>query len=188
MRSAKPVVIEKGHQPLNTQRFFAWPLMYQIFGGSAMGQALTRTLQRLKRDLPLPQNRGLRPVLLMISDGEVIDRVHPLPVVEELKRLGVTIICCFLANKNIRRPWILRRRAKWLWPSDAKLMFSMASSVDEWPEFGEQLGDSRFIVKKHAQLFVQINHSEYLENFINAVLQPLDEEHKFLQTHMSSVE
>ncbi len=143
MRSAKPVVIEKGHQPLNTQRFFAWPLMYQIFGGSAMGQALTRTLQRLKRDLPLPQNRGLRPVLLMISDGEVIDRVHPLPVVEELKRLGVTIICCFLANKNIRRPWILRRRAIWLWPSDAKLMFSMASSVDEWPEFGEQLGDSR---------------------------------------------
>ncbi len=127
--------------------------------------------------------------MLIISDGEVIDRVqHPLPAVEELKRLGVTIICCFLANKNIRRPWVLRRRAIWLWPSDAKLMFSMASSVDEWPEFGEQLRDSRFIVKKHAQLFVQINHSEYLENFINAVLQPLDEEHKFLQTHMSSVE
>jgi hypothetical protein len=64
-------------------------------------------------------------------------------------------------------------------------MFSMASSVDEWPEFGKQLRDSRFIVKKHAQLFVQINHSEYLENFINAVLQPLEEEHKFLETRMS---
>jgi hypothetical protein len=156
-----------------------------LFGGSTMGQALARTLQRLKRDFPLPQNRGLRPVLLIISDGEVIDRVHPLPVVEELKRLGVTIICCFLANKNIRRPWVLRRRPIWLWPSDAKLMFSMASSVDEWPEFGKQLRDSRFIVKKHAQLFVQINHSEYLENFINAVLQPLEEEHKFLETRMS---
>jgi hypothetical protein len=156
-----------------------------LFGESVMGQALTRTLQRLKHDLPLPQNRGLRPVLLIISDGEVIDRVHPLPVVEELKRLGVTVICCFLANKNIRRPWVLRRRPIWLWPSDAKLMFSMASSVDEWPEFGKQLRDSRFIVKKHAQLFVQINHSEYLENFINAVLQPLEEEHKFLETHMS---
>jgi hypothetical protein len=156
-----------------------------LFGESVMGQALTQTLQRMKRDLPLPQNRGLRPVLLIISDGEVIDRVHPLPVIEELKRLGVTVICCFLANKNIRRPWVLRRRPIWLWPSDAKLMFSMASSVDEWPEFGEQLRDSRFVVKKHAQLFVQINHSEYLENFINAVLLPIDEEHKFLQTHTS---
>jgi len=67
-------------------------------------------------------------------------------------------------------------------------MFSMASSVDEWPEFGEQLRDSRFIVKKHAQLFVQINHSEYLENFINAVLLPIDEEHQSLQTHMSGFE
>ncbi len=55
-------------------------------------------------------------------------------------------------------------------------------------EFGEQLRDSRFIVKKHAQLFVQINHSEYLENFINAVLLPIDEEHQSLQTHMSGVE
>ena len=40
---------------------------------------------------------------------------------------------------------------------------------------GEQLEILRFIVKKHAQLFVQINHSEYLENFINAVLLPIDE-------------
>lgn len=158
-----------------------------LFGESVMGQALTQTFQRLKRDLPSSQNRGLRPVLLIISDGEVIDRVHPLPVVEELKSLGVTVICCFLANKNIRRPWVLRRRPIWLWPSDAKLMFSMASSVDEWPEFGEQLSDSRFMVKKHARLFVQINHSEYLENFINAVLQPLEEEHKFLQKDMSGV-
>ena len=59
-------------------------------------------------------------------------------------------------------------------------MFSMASSVDDWPEFGERLKDSRFVVKKHAKLFVQINHSEYLENFVSAVLLPLDREHRFI--------
>jgi hypothetical protein len=153
-----------------------------------MGQALIRTLHRLQRDLLLPQNRGFRPVLLLISDGEVIDQVNPLPVVEKIKSLGVAVICCFFANKNIRRPWVLRRRPMWLWPSDAKLMFSMASSVDDWPEFGGQLRDSRFVVKKHAQLFVQINHSEYLESFINAILLPIDEEHQLLQIQTSGVE
>jgi len=75
----------------------------------------------------------------------------------------------------------------WLLPSDAELMFSMASSVDDWPEFGEQLRDSRFVVKKHAQLFVQINHSEYLESFINAVLLPIHEEHKPLPIQTSDM-
>lgn len=159
-----------------------------LFGESVMGQALTRTLQRLQRDMLLPQNRRFRPVLILISDGEVIDQVSPLPVIEEIKRLGITVICCFFANKNIRRPWVLRRRAMWLWPSDAKLMFSMASSVDDWPEFGTQLTGSRFVVKKHAQLFVQINHSKYLESFINAILLPIDEEHQFLQIYTSGAE
>jgi len=159
-----------------------------LFGASVMGQALARTLQRLQRELHRPQNRGLRPILLIISDGEVIDRVDPLPIAEHLKRLGVTIICCFLANKNIRRPWVLRRRAWWFWPTDAKLMFLMASSVDDWPAFGEQLRDSRFVVKKHAKLFVQINHSEYLENFIKAVLIPLDEERRVLKSETTNLE
>jgi uncharacterized protein YegL len=158
-----------------------------LFGASVMGQALARTLQRLQRDLHTPQNRGLRPILFIISDGEVIDQIDPLPIAEQLKRLGVTIICCFLANKNIRRPWVLRRRAWWFWPTDAKLMFSMASSVDDWPAFGEQLRDSRFVVKNHAKLFVQINHSEYLENFIKAVLIPLDEERRVLKSETTSV-
>jgi hypothetical protein len=159
-----------------------------IFGESVMGQVLTRTLQRLQRDLHTAQNRGLRPVVLIISDGEVIDQVNPLPIAEDLKRLGVTILCCFLANKNIRRPWILRRQSWWFWPPDAKLMFSMASSVDDWPELGEQLRDSRFVVRKHAKLFVQMNHSQYLENFINAVLLPLDEEYRLMNLKTSNIE
>ncbi len=155
-----------------------------IFGESVMSQALTRTLHRLQRDLRAAQNKGLRPVLLLISDGEVIDQVNPLPIAEDLKRLGVTIMCCFLASKNIRRPWLLRRRSWWFWPSDAKLMFSMASTVDEWPELGEQLRNSRFEVRKNARLFVQVNHSQYLENFINAVLVPLDEEYQLTDLKM----
>lgn len=159
-----------------------------IFGPSVMGQALSQVLQRLQRDINTPKNRGLRPVVLIITDGEVIDQVNPLPVVEALKRLGVTIVCCFFANKNIRRPWVLRRRPWWFWPIDAKLMFSIASSVDEWPEFSERLRDSRFVVKRNAKLFIQINHSEYLESFINALLLPLEKEHSYLKQKAGSVE
>ncbi len=159
-----------------------------IFGPSVMGQALSQILQRLQHDINTPKNRGLRPVVLIISDGEVIDAVNPSPVVEALKKLGVTIVCCFFANKNIRRPWVLRRQAWWFWPTDAKLMFSMASSVDEWPEFSERLRDSRFVVKRNAKLFVQINHSEYLESFINALLLPIEKEHSYLKQKAESVE
>jgi hypothetical protein len=159
-----------------------------IFGPSVMGQALSQVLKRLQRDINTPKNRGLRPVVLIISDGEVIDQVNPLPIVEAFKKLGVTIVCCFFANKNIRRPWVLRRRPWWFWPTDAKLMFSMASSVDEWPEFSERLRDSRFVVKRNAKLFVQINHSEYLESFINALLLPLEKEHSYLLQIARSVE
>jgi len=153
-----------------------------IYGGSLMGQALKQSIDRFQREMKKPQNKGLRPVLLIVSDGEVIDQVDPLPITENLKRLGVIVICCFLTNKNLRRPWVLRRRSWWFWPRDAKLMFSMASSVDDWPEFGEHLRDSRFLVKKHAKLFVQINHSEYLGNFIEAVLLPLENEYRFIKS------
>jgi hypothetical protein len=153
-----------------------------------MGQALAQVLQRFKRDINTPKNRGLRPVVLIISDGEVIDDINPLPVVEALKKLGVTIVCCLFSNKNIRRPWVLRKRPWWFWPTDAKLMFLMASSVDEWPELSERLRDSRFVVKRNAKFFVQINHSEYLESFINALLLPIEKEHSYLKQEADSVE
>ena len=67
-------------------------------------------------------------------------------------------------------------------------MFSMASSVDKWPELSERLRDSRFVVKRNAKLFVQINHSEYLESFINALLLPMKKEHSYLKQKVESVE
>jgi len=53
-------------------------------------------------------------------------------------------------------------------------MFLMASSVDEWPQFGERLAESRIAVKKQAKLFIQINHTEYLRNVIEAILLPVE--------------
>lgn len=152
-----------------------------IFGRSPMGETLARVSNRFRKEMRLPKNRKLHPVLLIVSDGLPNGRVDPALIAENLKTLGITIICCYVTNKNLGNSWVLRRRPKWYWPNDAKLMFSMASSVSEWPQFGERLKDSRFLVKRNAKLFVQINHSEYLENFINAVLLPLKREHRCIE-------
>ena len=65
---------------------------------------------------------------------------------------------------------------KRFWPAAAKLMFSLSSSVDEWSELREKLQESRFILKKQSKLCIQINYAEYLQNFIKAVLLPIDKE------------
>ena len=152
-----------------------------IFGRSPLGEALFRVHNQFKKEVSLPKNKHLRPVLLIVSDGQPNGRADPLFEAERLKESGVTVICCYVTNKNLGHSWVLRERPRWRWPKDAKLMFSMASHVDEWPEFGERLKNSRFQIKRHAKLFVQINHSEYLENFINAVLLPLEREHQFMK-------
>ena len=149
-----------------------------IFGPSPMGQALKQTFLRLRREACLPQNRGLRPVIMIISDGLPTDTeaVDIAMLAEQIKQAGIPIICSSVTNENVGHPWLLQRKAGWFWPKAAHLMFSMASSVDEWPQFGERLQESRFVVKKQAKLFIQINHAEYLQNMIEAILLPVQRE------------
>jgi hypothetical protein len=151
-----------------------------IFGPSPLGLTLNQTFVRLRREARLPQNEGLLPAIVMISDGKPTDRhvLDSASLAEKIKRVHIPIVCCYVTNKNVGRPWVLRRRPGWFWPEAAKLMFSMASSVDEWPQFGEHLAESRFAVKKQAKLFIQINHTEYLRNIIEAILLPVESEQR----------
>src|SRR5579875_227945 len=145
-----------------------------IFGSSPLGFALVQTFLRLRRELFLPQNRGFRPAIVIISDGLPTDIgvVDIYTQAENIKTYGIPIFCCYITNRNVGRPWILQRYAGWFWPKAAHLMFSMASSVDEWPQVGKSLEGSRFVVKQHAKLFVQVNHAAYLQNLIEAILLP----------------
>lgn len=149
-----------------------------IFGSSPLGLALTQTFLRLRKEAILPQNRGFRPAIVIISDGVPTDCaiVDVCTQAENIKQYGIPIICCFVTNRNVGRPWILHRRPGWFWPRTAQLMFSMASSVDEWPQVGRSLEGSRFIVKREAKLFIQVNHATYLQNLIEAILLPTHKE------------
>jgi hypothetical protein len=154
-----------------------------IFGPSPLGRTLNQTFMRLQAEARLPQNEGLLPTILLISDGKPTDS-HVLDsalLAEKIKQAHIPIVCCFVTNRNVGRPWILRRRPGWFWPEAAKLMFSMASSVEEWPQFGERLTESRFVINKQAKFFLQINHTEYLRNFIEAILLPVQREQHLVQ-------
>ncbi len=154
-----------------------------ILGSSPMGLVLNQTFLRLRREAHLPQNKGLRPAIVIISDGLPTDTgiVDIAMLAEQIKQVGIPIVCCLVTNKNVGRPWLLRRKAGWFWPKAAYLMFSMASSVDEWPEFGRRLQESRFVLKKQAKLFIQINHAEYLQNVIEAILLPVESEQRLVR-------
>src|SRR6266567_1339258 len=154
-----------------------------IFGPSPLGRTLNQTFMRLRAEARLPQNEGLLPTILLISDGKPTDShvFDSALLAEKIKQAPIPIVCCFVTNRHVGRPWILRRCPGWFWPEAAKLMFSMASSVEEWPQFGERLTESRFVINKHAKLFLQINHTEYLRSFIEAILLPVQREQRLVQ-------
>ncbi len=154
-----------------------------IFGASPMGLALTLTFNRLWREVHLPQNKGLHPVIVIISDGQPTDsdQVDIPSLADEIKKLGIPIICCYITHKNIGRPWILRRNPGWFWSDAARLMFSISSHVEEYPQLAEHLKESRFKLKEQAKLFIQPNDADYLRSFIEAVLLPIQRERRSLQ-------
>jgi Uncharacterized protein encoded in toxicity protection region of plasmid R478, contains von Willebrand factor (vWF) domain len=149
-----------------------------IFGASPMGQALRQTFLRLQEEAHLPQNKGLRPAIVIISDGLPTDKniVDPYLFAGDIKRRGIPIVCCFVTDRNVGRPWLLPHRTGWFWSEAAKLMFALSSDADEWPQLSARLKDSRFVLKSQSKLFVQINHAEYLQNFIEALLFPTEKE------------
>lgn len=50
----------------------------------------------------------------------------------------------------------------------------MASTIDENTSFSDFLLKKGWTIQKQAKLFVQVNHSSILEEFINVVLSPFD--------------
>lgn len=153
-----------------------------IFSGSPLGTALNQTFVRLWGEKQQSRNKQLRPAILIISDGAPTDGnlISSLITAERIKRAGIPIICCFVTNRDISHPWMLRQKPRWRWSQAARLMFSMASSVEEWPEFTQSLIKSRFIAKPQSKFFIQINHTEHLRDFVEAVLLPIDREQKSL--------
>ncbi len=73
-----------------------------IYGATPMVKAMRDTLRifrKFKRDNP-----GKQMALLILTDGESTDG-NPKIIADQLKKLGVTIVTCFLTNEHLDNPY-----------------------------------------------------------------------------------
>lgn len=68
-------------------------------------------------------------VLIVVSDGQPADG-DPLPLIEEIKSMGVTVVCLFLTSDEISEPNTLFDQEDPNWDIGAKTMFKMSSKVN----------------------------------------------------------
>ncbi len=143
-----------------------------IFGNTPMREGLTEVAKRFARELKT-RDKDTVPVLFILSDGEPTDG-NPLPELEILKPLGVIVISCFVTDQDIANPRVLYGETEPQWNAGAKLMFEMASKIEDNSGFAKFLLRKNWTIKPHARLFVQVNHSLILEEFIRVVLSPFE--------------
>lgn len=144
-----------------------------IYGMTPMQGALKAVKSRFEKELDrLPKDTI--PVLFILSDGQPTDG-NPLPVTEALKQAGIHIVSCFVTNQNIVHPRKLFDVPETEWSDGARLMFNMASSIGQDSVFTRFLLELGWTMPAKPKLFVQVNHTEVLEEFIRVVLSPLKE-------------
>lgn len=153
-----------------------------IFGNTPMRECMIEVAKRFEREI---KSRGQEtaPVLFVLSDGEPTDG-DPLPALEQLKPLGVTVISCFVTDQDIANPRVLFGEPESQWSRGARLMFDMASAVEENSAFANFLLRKNWTIKPNARLFVQVNHSMILEEFIRVVISPFETSSKTITLPM----
>jgi uncharacterized protein YegL len=149
-----------------------------IYGGTPMCKVLRAIKARFEREV-LAYNglsdTSLDLVLFLLSDGQPTDGT-PLPIVEELKSMGVSIICCLIDSEDVSDPQVLFNQPDSSWHQNAQLMFEMSSEIEEKSHFANFLLKKNWTINSPAKLFVQLNHSKALEEFIQIILSPLGQE------------
>jgi hypothetical protein len=144
-----------------------------IYGNTPMQSALKAVKSRFEKELrDLPKDTI--PILFIISDGIPTDG-NPMWVAQALKTTGVHIVSCFVTNQDIIHPRKLFNTAEAGWNDGARLMFNMASPIEKNSDFTRFLVEIGWTVPSNAQLFVQVNHTDVLDEFIRVVLSPIKE-------------
>ncbi len=144
-----------------------------LFGSTPLYQALTiirdriwGECKRIKFTFPI--------LLLIISDGLSDDGEDPLPLIEELHRMGVLTLCCYLASHNVLVPRQLYEQEDAHWPDGAKLMFRCASALHRNSYISHAmfnyLSDHGWQPHEGVHLFSQVNQAEGLDSFLEVLL------------------
>ena len=104
----------------------------------------------------------------MISDGEPTDG-DPSKDLSGLREAGITIVACFVTNEDVTEPRTLVSSPDNGWGAGTRLMWDIASALDLSSPFARYLVEHGWTVAEGSRLFVQVNHSAVLKEFVSAV-------------------
>ena len=144
-----------------------------LFGDTPITDALSSITTRLEREMQ-ERSKETHYVLLLISDGKYLD-AEPLVLAKRLCSLGVTILSCFVTNTDSTHPRELFSEPQPVWETGAKLMFDMASPLESGSELEHFLLHEGWTLHHQAKMFVQVNHSSVLKEFVRVTLGQFEE-------------
>ncbi len=144
-----------------------------IFGNTPVEEVLTAITNRFARELR-KRSAETQAILFLVSDGKFAD-VDPRPLVEKLRKMGVMIISCFINDEDTANPRVLLNTADTRWGQEATLMFELSSTMGDLPEVRRYLLEHNWTIYPHPKLFVQLNHSDVLREFIQITLSMLED-------------
>jgi hypothetical protein len=134
-----------------------------MFGTTPIHNAIKKASLRLM-DINSSQHKK---ILLIISDGEFSSGFLP-EATTLLKDCGVTIISLHISNKNIVSQLV--EKAGKNWPEGAKIMFEMSSISLKDDGVSHALAKLDYKLEYGKKLFVQVNHSQAIEDILDALL------------------
>ncbi len=142
-----------------------------IYGATPMTAAMREINGRFKVELKR-RNAGSTSLLFIVSDGEPTDG-DPLPSIRSIKDQGIIVVACFVTGADLANPRTLYGSRQSTWSRGAQLMFDAASELDQDSEMARFLLRKGWSLHPEARLFVQINHSDVLDEFIRVLVAPL---------------
>lgn len=149
-------------------------------GNSILYEALLVMRDRYHRELKRSYYK--HPIMILISDGQLSDGNNNdlFSVAEDMKQMGIQIICCYIGPKRITDSKNLYLEEQSFWPLEAKRLFYCASTITgdskESQEMMKIAQEKGWNVPANSKLFIQINNSLLLEELIEIILSPVKKE------------
>jgi hypothetical protein len=151
----------EGDDSINNQQ-----LHELLFGATPMCAVVNEVMARLKRTPAISENEAR--VLLLVSDGMPTDG-NPSKLFDLVKSIGTCIVTCFVSADDVLEPHVLYAQERQHWSDGARLMFAAASPMDDQSSVARELLARGWHIEPGAKLFIQINHSELLREFTDAI-------------------
>lgn len=136
-------------------------LDHVLFGATPMAAAARELRDRFRRSAG--EHFNLQ-TLLVISDGEPTDG-DPRGPLREIRDSGVSVIACFVTSDDVANPRVLHGAPLPGWTESARLMWDVASPIEEGGPAARFLLSNGWSIERNAKLFVQVNHSDVLKEF-----------------------